>query len=314
MTPFQRLASTVLAVCRQADHRLSKSAEPGIEFDENHGRRGGAHFGTTVRHRSRAWLLAWGLTLALGGCNPQAPFDDLLPRAEAEQADQVARELLKLMAARDFAAAQALLLRHQSPGDAPVALQAQLREMAVQLPAREPTGMRIVGSHVLTTPAATRYDLTFEYSYGDAWVVASTVQVRQNGQLTLRNVQFQRRPQSLEAEHAFSIDDRGLPHLAVLAATALIAVLVLVALVLCLKTPRLPRKWLWVLFMLGGVMQLQFNWSTGEWSVRLLHLSWPVVTVFKAWPVGPVMFGLGLPLGALLFLLHRRKAGMPPSP
>lgn len=272
----------------------------------------------TTRTDVLAWLLAVGLVLALGlgmtRCDPQAAIDDMLPRAEADHADRLVRQLLRHLAARDVAAAEDLLLRSQPPGEAPVALQARLRELAPQLPAREPTGMRIVRSQVHATPAATHVALTFEYSYGDTWVLASTAQVRQDGQLSLRSVHFERRSQSLEAEYAFSVDDMGLLHLAVLVAAALIAALVLVALVLCLRTPRLPRKWLWVLFMFSGVMQLQLNWSTGDWSFRLLQLSWPAVTVFKGWPVGPVMIGLGLPVGAVLFLLHRRSLVTPPRP
>ena len=66
------------------------------------------------------------------------------------------------------------------------------------------------------------------------------------------------------------------------------------------------RKWIWILFILFGIGQFAINWTTGQWSVKLLQLQ-----LFGAGTFAP-LFGpwtvfVSLPVGAIIFLLQRKK-------
>jgi hypothetical protein len=62
------------------------------------------------------------------------------------------------------------------------------------------------------------------------------------------------------------------------------------------------------------VGKLSFNWSTGEWEGRLLHIQLLGASVFKMGLYSPWIFGVSLPLGAVLFLVNRKDLAVPAPP
>ena len=248
--------------------------------------------------------LLFSALLLLAGCNMAVTFESLMPHEEV----QVAKDLVAKLAARDFAPIEAVLdPQYRTPE-----LPAQLETMARTLPAAAPTSVQAVGAHTLTKDGTTTYTITLEYSYPAAWNLATVVLERKEAQLVLKGINFQPRTQSLASENDFTLDGKGLLHYLVLVMAALIPLFILYALVVCLRSRFERRKWLWVLFVACGLVQFQFNWSSGDWDVQLLSVLLLGAGFAKGGPVAPWVFTLSLPVGAMLFLLRRlREPGWP---
>lgn len=242
--------------------------------------------------------------LLLAGCDSTAMFERLMPKEEV----QVAKDLVAKLAARDFAAVEAAL----DPQYRTAQLPDQLEAMVRTLPSAPPTSVQAVGAHTLTTAGATTYTITLEYRYPAAWNLATVVLERKEGALLLKGITFHPREQSLAAENAFTLDGKGLLHYGVLVLAVLIPLFILYALVVCLRSRFERRKWLWVLFVACGLVQFQFNWSSGDWDVQLLSVLLLGAGFAKGGPVAPWVFTLSLPVGAMFFLLRRhREPGWP---
>lgn len=243
------------------------------------------------------WIL---VSLAvLAGCDQQAVLDKFAPEAETK----FARHVVDLFAAKDFAAIEAELAPELRQPDA----RSKFDEMARILPAAAPVSVKTVGAHTLKAPKGDTYRLTFEYAYPDAkWVLVNTVLERRDGKLFLTGVHFQPLSQSLETQNRFTFEGKGPLHYGVIALAILVPLLVLYALVVCAKTKHLNRKWLWLIFILLGVVQLSLNWTTGAWELQVLRVLLFGAGFWQAGPSAPTIIAIAVPLGAIVFLLRQR--------
>lgn len=247
--------------------------------------------------------LILALSLALAGCDQEALFETLVPKEEAT----LARQAIAQLAVRDYAAVESLL----SPSLRTPDVRGKLEALAGLLPSAEPKGIRTVGAHTNTSNAVTTYDLTLEYDYQDAWLIANIVLERRDGKVTLQGMHFTPRTMSLEAENAFTLSGRSALHYAVLAAAIAIPLFIVYVFVVCIRTRIPKRKWLWLLFVAVGLVQFQFNWATGAWGVQPFGVALLGAGFAKAGPVAPYVFTLAFPLGAVLFLARRRSFARP---
>jgi len=244
-------------------------------------------------------VLVMVLSLALAACDQEAAFEKLVPKEEAA----LAKELIAKLVGKDFVAVEAQL----APNLKTAQLRSQLEEMAARVPPAAARSVRTVGSHTMTTPSHTTYDLTFEYEYPESWLVANVVLERRDGRLVVQGMHFTPNKQSLEALNRFTFQDKGLLHYVVFVLAIIIPATVVYALIMCVKTKIPKRKWLWLLFIAVGLVQFKFNWSTGAWGVQPLSFALFGAGFFKAGPVAPLIFTLAFPLGALAFLVRRRS-------
>ncbi|WP_140636123.1 hypothetical protein [Methylibium rhizosphaerae] len=182
---------------------------------------------------------------------------------------------------------------------------------AITLPFEAPFPDVQVGAHTNTMNSVTRYDLTFEYQYKEGWLLATTVLERRDGKVTVQGIHFSPRTQSLESENAFAPAEKGALHYVVLAFAVTIPAFIIYAFVACMRTRMPRRKWLWLVFIAVGLVQFRFNWTTGAWGVQPLAFSLLGAGFSKAGPVGPYLFTLAFPLGALLFLKKRDSFARP---
>ncbi len=263
---------------------------------------------------SRRLIFVVPFVLALTGCTAEALFDRFVPQEEAA----LARQLVARVAARDFAAVEAQLAPNLRTPD----VRRELEAVAGQVPPGEPLSVRTVGAHTSTDSTGSRFDLTHEYQYPSAWLVARTVLERREGQIVVQGLHLTRRAHSLVAENAFTLAGKSPLHYVVLLLALGIPLFVIYALAVCIRT-RLPkRKWLWLLFVAVGFVQFQFDWTTGAWAVQPISLLLLGAGFLKSGPAGPVIFSLAFPLGALIFLTRRRALatrgrapeGGPPAP
>lgn len=93
----------------------------------------------------------------------------------------------------------------------------------------------------------------------------------------------------------------GLPHLALLSLGFGSIALAILASYRVLQS-RIPRRRLWAILPFVMVGSITLNWTTGAVTVRLLNLALPPITLMKAGPAAPWLFGFGLPVFALVAL------------
>lgn len=239
------------------------------------------------------------LAALLAGCDQEAMFEKLVPAEEAA----AAKDIVVKLAERDFASVEAQLDPQLRTAD----VRQKLEQVASLLPAQKPKSIRTVGTNTTRMNSVATYNLTFEYDFGDKWLVVNTVLERRDSGLALQGIHLTPTQQSLESINRFSFEGKGFLHYLVFALAIGIPVLVLYALVVCARTRIEKRKWLWLLFVAVGVVQFHFNWSTGAWEVQPIAISVLGAGFAKLGPMAPWMFTLAFPLGAILFLVKRRS-------
>ena len=248
------------------------------------------------------WLV---VLLSLCGCDQRAIFEKFVPQEETA----LTKELIAKLAARDLDAVEGAL----EPSLRTPEARQKLEEIARLLPPGAPKTVEVVGATTRQMPSATTYDLTLEYQYASSWVLANAVLVRNDGKVTVQRIHLLPRSQSMEAENRFTFEGKGALHYVVVAMAIAIPLLIVYAAVVCLMS-KIPRgKWLWVLFIVVGLAQLQLNWTTGAWEIRPLQVSLLGAGYTRLGPVGPYILQIALPVGAIVFLTRRRSFGLVPQ-
>lgn len=237
--------------------------------------------------------------VALAGCDQAAVFDSLVTKEES----RLAKDFVAQIAARDYTAVEAALDPQFRTPD----LHARLEAMAAVVPAAAPMSVSVIGSHTMVSTTGTRYRITLQYEYPTSWLLAAVLLERSGDKVLLQGINFVPRSQSMEAENRFTLDGKGPVHYIVLTLAVAIPLLVVYALVLCIRTPMPSRKWLWVVFVALGLVQCQFEWTSGAWRIQPLSVIVLGAGFAKPGPFAPWVFTLSMPLGALLFM-HRRRA------
>ncbi len=86
--------------------------------------------------------------------------------------------------------------------------------------------------------------------------------------------------------------------------------LTLYALVICIGTRLVGRKWPWVLFILVGFGSIAVNWTSGQWRVVPFSIQLFSASV-AAQLYGPWIVSASIPLGAIVFLALRKELQAP---
>jgi hypothetical protein len=250
-------------------------------------------------------VLASVLALLVAGCDEQAWFDKFVPKEEAE----VAKQVLAAFGSRDFGAIEQRLDASLAGADT----RPKLEQVAEQFPSGSPKAVQVVGSNTMTMPGRVTYDLTFQCEYPDRWLLVNVVLQRADGQLKIMGVHVNRLADSLQNQNRFTFAGKGPVHWLFLALAVVIPLFIVATLVVCARTPIPRRKWLWLLFVALGLVQVSLNWSTGEWGISPVAVLLLGVGFHKAGPVAPYVLTIALPIGAVVFLLRRRTWSTAPS-
>lgn len=104
----------------------------------------------------------------------------------------------------------------------------------------------------------------------------------------------------------FTFAGKSLVHYLVFAACIAVPAFILVALVVCILS-RIRRKWLWISFILLGFMQFRFDWTSGQFEVQPISFALFGASAFRQSPYAPWVLGFAIPLGAIVFLIFRRR-------
>ncbi len=245
----------------------------------------------------RATLSVFALVVLLG-CSQQ----DLLNKFSSPEDQAVAKSYIDRLRAGKYAEIeQALDSDIQTPDSRDT-----LAKMAALIPSGEPTSMKLVGAQVYHTPGATIVNTTFEFSFGDRWILANVAVRDRHGAKTIVGFNVHPMQQSLESLNRFTLLGKSAIQYAVFVAAIAAVAITIYSVVACAGTKLLRKKWLWMLLILFGFGKIAVNWTTGEWGIAPLTIQLFSATAFA--PLyGPWTIAVSLPLGAIAFLLYRRS-------
>jgi hypothetical protein len=215
-----------------------------------------------------------------------------------------AKHFVALFAAHDAAAIDKLLTPESRPEMASV-----LGKMFAVYPPGKPTSIRYYAYTVRSdTKSGTVYFLSGIYQFpGDKDLAVEVALKRTGASYLVAGVHFQTLPHAWIAANDFVLEGKPFLSYAFLAAMAAVLATSLVALVQCIRTRGIRRKWLWIIFILFGFGKLSLNWATGALTFTPIAVQLLSASGFRSAWIGPWVLSISLPLGAILFLARRKR-------
>jgi len=237
--------------------------------------------------------------LALAGCDQQAFLQKLVSPQDQENA-KAAIDDLRSRRLDDLEKRLDPSLRNEQA-------HAELLRMAGFFPDAEPLSETLVGARTNANGEATLKEMTFEYAFpGNRWLLLMVTIREASGNRVVVGMRVIPKSKSLEEENAFHLAGKTPAQYGILTLCVIFPLLTVYAFVLLLTSSNIGRKWLWGLFILFGIGKLALNWTTGAWQVSPLFFQLFSASAGASLN-GPWVFGVSLPLGAIVFLLRRRS-------
>ncbi len=192
--------------------------------------------------------------------------DDLIHKFSSPDDQATAKNHIDLLRAGNFQKIEEAL----DPSIRTADIRDTLVKMAALMPKQEPISAKVVGAHTFSSSSEKTVNTTFEYGFGDKWLLVNVAVRERQGTKAVVGFNVSPMAQSLEELHRFTLTGKGTLQYLVLVVALAAAALTFYALVICAKTEFPKRKWLWILFILMGFGTLAINWTPGEWSVTPL--------------------------------------------
>ena len=244
------------------------------------------------------------LTLLLGGCSSQNSLNAVVP--PEDQAN--VRYNIELLQQRRFAE----LTKNVDPSAQGPDLPAELEKMAANIPAGQPTSVKLVGAHWLSINGETKRNMIFEYEFSGHWLLVNLTTVTSGSSTKIAAFRIQPLTDSLENQNRFTLHGKGVAQYGALTFAVLEIVFCIVVFIVCLRTQGLRKKWLWAILCLVSVVRINVNWTTGEFSSKLFYFNIPPAGL-DSQLYGPWMLYAGIPVGAIAFLVIRALRPRPDS-
>jgi hypothetical protein len=248
------------------------------------------------------WILILGMLVA---CSQK----DMLQRFASPTEQAIAQKYIDELRSLDFGDIEKAI----DPTIAEEVAGGTLAKMAALIPNGTPTSVQLVGANRFSSESAgTTLNLTYEYQFGTQYLLTNVATKTKNGVLTIVGFRVLPESASLEAQNKFNLSGKSVLQYGVLGAAIMMAIFTLVALAVCIRTKMKRRKWLWILFILFGFGKLSVNWATGQWGVMVLAAQLFSASGTAAY-FGPWIVSVSLPVGAVLFLMNRRRLEVTPA-
>ena len=251
----------------------------------------------TERFSARASLLV--VVMLTAGCAGSAWFRKAPPAEEVE----FARRYLALFQSRSWAAIE----MGMDPSLKDPQLRAKVTGMASLFPPHEPTAVPLIGWNIKRSGSTTTSSLSFQYEFPGMWLLANVVVERTGQAPVIKSVQIHALREPLQRVNRASLAGKGWAHYGAAAAAGAVALLVLYAFVLAIRTDAPSMKWAWVLFVIVGVVRFAFNWSTGALTVTPMAVQFFGSGFTKGSPFEPLVLTTSIPVGAIVYLVQRRE-------
>jgi hypothetical protein len=162
-------------------------------------------------------------------------------------------------------------------------------------------------NYYASSNAPSQHQLTYEIATRNQFLVVFIAVQEHAGQQVVAAFTWQSFEKSPIDFHEFGFENKIANHYFFLSAVMAIPVLCIACLVACWRR-RPRRRWLWLLLIVIATPVITFNWSTAEISLELLSVMLLGAGFHQDSRLAPVIFSLGLPIGALLFLIIRPKS------
>jgi hypothetical protein len=138
----------------------------------------------------------------------------------------------------------------------------------------EPVEINLVGYYTNTVNGGpTRYNLSYQYGYKDRWILVNiaflTLEDGTDEIFGLNVSAPLKRP--LQEINKFTFEGKGIIHYLFISGCVLVPLFILPTLVFAIRTKFKRRKWLWIIFILIGIVQFSLNWTTGQVGFKILH-------------------------------------------
>jgi len=251
--------------------------------------------------------------LLLVGCGGKETQKWLLKKIVPPEDDLLARRSIELVRLGDFKDLRPLL--DPSLTSTPD-LDERLADVQRVLAQGLPIDTTLIGCQVNTINSVAnskrRSDISYELHFPHAWVAGDIVVDTENNTQVVSGIHFRQYPNSFEEMNRFSLQGKTPFHYLVLACCIAVPIFIVCVLIVCIRTGPIRRKWLWILFILFGVTQLQFNWTTAAWNCQPVSILLFGSSYLQSGPFAPWVLSFGFPLGAVIFLLRRKKLVRPP--
>lgn len=195
-----------------------------------------------------------------------------------------------------------------------------LAEMAGVFPTGEPASIKTVDVRVVHSRDSSTTNITLEYEFAPAavptsgttelaprsWLLAQVLIQKRGDTETIGGFHVTSISKPIEAINEFTFSDKGISQDAALGLTIFVSLFTLDTFVMCVRTKMGKKKWFWLNLIAIGVFRFTVNWTTGEWFCTPLTVQAPPVTWFCT-AYGPWMVQATIPVGAIAFLLWRKK-------
>lgn len=219
-----------------------------------------------------------------------------------QEADTLARDYIDIILKGDIEKAEELL----DPQVVSSKTRPDLQKCIDYLNKAEPISIENVNFTLFKFKDKRRYNLTYQLQLINAWLLANVIVDETSGILKILGFQVKTIPRSLEEINAFTFSGKSIRHYIILLIAIGIPLFIIYAIVLCVRT-KMKRKWLWIIFMLLGFGRYSFNWTSGQMGFTPIAFQLFSAGFFRKGLYAPWIIYISVPIGALLFILKRRK-------
>jgi hypothetical protein len=245
------------------------------------------------------YLIGISALLIVSGCGDP---DSMIKKFTPPEDEAIATNYIALLRQKQFGPIE----KDMDPSLKSVLTQDTLVKMAAAIPAQDPISVKVIGAQQVRNSDLYRINLSFEYQFPSKWLLINVATQIKDGVSTIVGFNIYPLSDSLENLNKFTLAGKNLLQYVALSLAILIPVFTLYALVLCIRTKMEKRKWLWIIFILIGLGKFTVNWTTGQWNLAPLSFQLFGAGSFAP-PYGAWLISVSLPLGAVLFLIRRKK-------
>lgn len=175
-----------------------------------------------------------------------------------------------------------------------------------------PTSSTLLSYSFMNSTGGSTLSGVHEYQYPDRVVRATTTLLKSKTGWRLYSLNVNSITRAEVAANKFSLSGRSTGFIAFVVATVALPIFVLTTLWNAMLSKTQTRPWLWALFILVGFMTFRMNGATGQ--IAFQPLSFQLLSSSATWSgsaFDPWIFGLSIPLGALVYWGRRLGASKP---
>lgn len=225
-----------------------------------------------------------------------------MDRMAPDDDEVLAMKCLTALRARDFET----VIGQLDPQVVKPGIESKMLPVADMLAQEEPVSVELVGCRIFSTPDKRRSHLTYQYHFTNAWILATITIDTVGENKKVFAVSVNPIPKSLGELNAFTLVGKSIRYYVLLSLAVIIPVFIIWTIILCART-KIRKKWLWIIFILIGITKLNLNWTTGQMGFQPIAFQIPSMGMMKMGPYAPWILTVSFPLGAILFLIKRRK-------